>query len=160
MKITKKQLKQIIKEELSKVLNEGKDPVDGLIARWIRIKEEGETTVKTWEQLRDAILAELPQRGSGLRGVGLTKYVDGLPEEKAASLFKTIHLIVKAKLREMDPSDVGFEIERYFEKKQISIEDAIAAIDKLDFDDDPNFTDEQHKKYFKDRLHRILNKQT
>tara|TARA_R100000664_G_scaffold28442_1_gene39683 strand:+ start:7846 stop:8136 length:291 start_codon:yes stop_codon:yes gene_type:complete len=89
MKLTKQYLKQIIKEELSKVLNEA-SPVDGLIAMGKRIKKEGETKVKTWKQLRDAILAELPQRGSGVRGVGLTKYVDGLSEEDAASLFKTI----------------------------------------------------------------------
>jgi len=91
MKITKQNLRQIIKEELSKVLNEA-SPVDGLIA--------------------------------------------------------------KAKLGEVDPSDVGFEIERAFKNGQISIEDAIAAINKLKFGDDPNFTDVQHKEYFIGRLHR------
>ena len=82
MKVTRRQLKQIIREAMS--------PIDPKIKRqliswWNGIREEGEKY--TWRDIRDDVMATLPESG---HGIGLTRYIDTLSLEEVDVLFQSV----------------------------------------------------------------------
>jgi hypothetical protein len=103
MKITKRQLRRIIKEQLGKVY----DPALGydievepgqptaptvdphlkkqLISWWNGIREPGEKY--TWREIRDDVMATLPESG---HGVGLTRQIESMSLEEVDDLFQSV----------------------------------------------------------------------
>lgn len=81
-RVTKRQLRRIIKEAMTPVDPKVKQQ---LISWWKGIREPD---VKyTWKEIQEDVLATLPERGYG---VGLTNYIDSLSWEETDELFRSV----------------------------------------------------------------------
>jgi hypothetical protein len=90
MRITKRQLRRIIKEELAPRAKVDPKIKKQLISWWNGIREEG---VKyTWREIQEDVLATLPEeRGYGrVQGIGLTRYIESLSLKELDDLFQSV----------------------------------------------------------------------